>query len=291
MRSYRGSGAYTTDDHHTGVLTEHTKIDDGRWHHRFGASWVKTTDFCLERARLEQMDLLPVVETDAAEIGTAVHSVVEANLDLWTGGEALSLNDSVDLFQSEFSVAMQRPAFQWKKYTEPSARKFGAACVTSFYNDVLFALPHEGLNEHRFVLPFVEDDERVIELSGTIDRVDTMIRDWKTNGSRRYEEWEYKRWNTQATVYTWAAVRLGLVDPLCDEWPFEFVVMMPNQVHRFTVMRTEAYWDFLKEKVVNLARLIEKDLSAWPLNDNHALCSPKWCPAWSQCKGKNGLEF
>lgn len=291
MRSYRGAGTYWSDDHHTGTAVEHDKIDDGRWHHKFGASWVKTVDLCAERARLEAMHEMPNVESDAANVGTACHSAFEANLDLWALGEALSRSDSLELFNDEFSLLMAHPDFSWKKYTERSARKFGMECVAAFYDEVLFTLPQEGRNEIKFVLPIYEDDERVIEMSGAIDRVDEIIRDWKTNGSRKYEEWEYKRWNVQATTYTWAAVQLGLVPPDADSYPFEFCVMMPKGVHRFEVRRDIAHWDFLRSKVTNIARLIESGVAPWPLNDNHALCSPKWCPAWDQCKGKNGLEF
>lgn len=582
------------------MLTEHEQEDDGRWHHRFGASWIKTTDLCAERARQEMYHELPNVETDASNVGTAVHAVIEANLDLWKEGEALSLVDSVELFNDEFSVAMQHPDFQWKKYTEKSARKFGGECVTAFYDEVLFTLPQEGRNEHRFVLPFVEDDERVIELSGTIDRVDTIIRDWKglatdtpiptpsgwttmgelavgdlvygakgrpcrvteksaihtrpcyrltfddgsslvadnvhlwstnigvlstvairsalktsavwienaqpldalipaplpldpyllglwlgdgssaagrmhcshedqpeifgafteggftlgtfngsisrgivglqarlselgvlgrkhipapylrasipdrlallqglmdtdgtwnatrgqacfdnsngaladgvhelvcslgmrasvfdgqkeigrpyrriaftpdgfnpfrlrrkanaastegsiksrrryikgieptltvptqciqvdapdslylagrqmvpthnTNGSRKYEEWEYRRNATQPTVYTWAGVQLGLTEADENgEVPFEYVVMMKNEVHRFTVLRHPGHWQAMQQKVTHLALLIESGLEQWPVNYDSALCSPKWCPAWSGCRGK-----
>lgn len=251
---------------------------------------MKTTDLCMERARQEMWHELPNVESDAANVGTAVHVVIETNLDMWKDGEALSLSDSLALFNDEFSVMMQHPDFEWKKYTEKSARSFGEGCTTSFYNEVLFTLPQEGINEHQFVLPIVEDDERVIEMSGTIDRLDEILRDWKTNGSRKYEEWEHKRWNVQATTYTWAAMMLGLV-PEGQPIPFEFVVMMKGAVHRFTVYRDLFHWSFLKDKVTNIAQLIESGVSPWPLNDNHALCSPKWCPAWDKCKGRNGLEF
>lgn len=302
MRSYRGAGTQLTDDHHTGTPTALEQVDDGRWHHRFGASWLKTTDLCLERARLEGHHLMPRVESDAANVGTAVHAVIETNLDLWVDGDALSWSDSIELFNHEFSTLMLDPDFQFIKYTERSARTFGERCTGAFYEHVLPTLPQQGRNETKFVLPFVEDDDRVIELSGAIDRIDEIIRDWKTNGSRKYEEWEYKRWGLQPTVYTWAALALGLVDfpvvnagdvdgPIDGPIPFEYVVMSASGVQRFTVYRGKPEWDFLKAKCVRIAKLIEAELDEWPLQDNHALCSPRWCPAWSACKGKDGLVF
>jgi hypothetical protein len=29
------------------------------------------------------------------------------------------------------------------------------------------------------------------------------------------------------------------------------------------------------------------DGMSWPMNDQHALCSPKWCPFWDGCKGSH----
>jgi len=253
VKSYRGAGTYFTDDHHDGVLTEHEKIDDGRWHHRFGASWLKTTDICLERARKEHTHEMPEEESDAACVGTALHTVIETNLQC-----ELSLADSVDLWHHEFSTLMQLPSFTWKKYTEEQARRFGEGCVTTFYTQVLDTIPRECKLETRFVLPFVEDNSRVIELSGAI-------------------------------VYTWAAVMLGLVD--YGTVPFEFVVMNAKEAQRVPVTRNWRDWEFLKDKVTHVAELIEQEVQHWPLNDNHALCSELWCPAWDTCKGKNGLKM
>jgi hypothetical protein len=153
------------------------------------------------------------------------------------------------------------------------------------------------MTEKRFILPFYEDQDRVIELSGAIDYVDLIPRDWKTSGSGMgYEKWELQRWNIQATVYTWAAMMLGLVDPVPHstgehQFPFEFVVMGGKAVKRVTITRTEADWSWLQDKVIRLAKLIESGLDPWPVNDNHALCSPKWCPAWDDCKGSHGIEY
>ena len=285
MKSYRGAGTYFTDDHHDGVLTEHEKIDDGRWHHRFGASWLKTTDICLERARKEHTHEMPEEESDAACVGTALHTVIETNLQC-----ELSLADSVDLWHHEFSTLMQLPSFTWKKYTEEQARRFGEGCVTTFYTQVLDTIPRECKLETRFVLPFVEDEHRIIELSGAIDYAWAEgLKDWKSNGSRKYEKWEKQRWDTQATVYTWAAVMLGLVD--YGTVPFEFVVMNAKEAQRVPVTRNWRDWEFLKDKVTHVAELIEQEVQHWPLNDNHALCSELWCPAWDTCKGKNGLKM
>ena len=58
----------------------------------------------------------------------------------------------------------------------------------------------------------------------------------------------------------------------------------------FVLMSAEHY-DWLRTKCTDIARLIEVGMESWPKNDNHALCSEKWCPAWANCKGKSGITF
>ena len=56
-------------------------------------------------------------------------------------------------------------------------------------------------------------------------------------------------------------------------------------VSRVTVYRHAGDWSWLVERCLGIAALLEAAVPTWPKNDNHALCSPKWCPAWSTCKG------
>lgn len=276
------------DFHHTGTKTEMAQVDDGRFHHCFGSSWIKTSDICLERARREMTGEMPDVQTDAASVGTAVHSAIETGLNARKDGYQFDRTELVELFQMEFSLLMADPTFAWIKYRERSARSFGAKCVTHFYNEVWHTIPDEVTLEQTFVLPFYEDDERAIELSGAIDLVlPTRIGDFKTSGRGPYEEWQYKRWAVQPTVYTWAFSELGLLGSAPPSVDFEYVVMHPHGVQRFTVTRNDSDWSFLEDKVLRLAKLIECGPSEWPLNDNHALCSEKWCPAHSTCKGSH----
>lgn len=233
-------------------------------------------------------------ESDAACVGTAMHTAIETCLYEYQDGTPLSRESTVELWHEEFTELMELENFRFVKYTEASARKFGEACTRQWWDEVLPTLPTDTQLETRFVLPFFEDDERVIELSGAIDYFDGHLRDWKTNGSRRYLPWEYKRWAVQPTVYTWAAVELGLWPQFTegdDAVPFEYVVMDGKEVQRFTVERDWRDWDFLRTKALQVARLIEAELPSWPVNDNHALCSEKWCPAWAECKGANGITY
>lgn len=299
MKSYIGAGTQLTDTHHDGVGRELVQIDDGRWHHRFGASWVKTADLCPERARLEHEEKYVDIESDAAQVGTCVHTAIETCLHEQNEGEALDEATTVEIFHDAFTEAVADPRFAFIKWkTEKGPRAFGEHCVQLWHRKVLPTLPLTAKLETRFVLPFYEDDTRVIELSGAIDYCGGGLKDWKTNGRDPYEEWEYKRWAIQPTFYTWAANELGLILPTDDGYipsidgiPFEFVVLSRRGVQRFTVMRDMTHWAWLSDKLLAFAELIESGLDVWPKQDNHALCSPKWCPSWDECKGKHIAGF
>jgi len=259
-------------------------MEDGRWCHKLHQSWLNTLTLCPERARLEGVGLMPELETDAASAGTAVHAAIETNLE--SGG--LSLEDMVSIARQSFQDAVDGPHFEWKKYTPDQVDAFMVSCLSNWVAHVEPTLMGLDIQtEVVFNLPLVDDDQRVITLGGMMDVLcSTKVIDWKTNGSREYAEWEYKRWAVQPTMYTWAAHQLT-----GHTLPFEYVVMekpskrRPDGIHRFTVERGPEDWSWLAVQAVDAARLIELELDTWTKNDTHALCSPKWCPAWMQCKG------
>lgn len=293
VKSYIGPGSQYSDPYHTGTPTELVQVDDGRWHHRFGSSWLKTFDLCPERARLERegYDL----ESDAAAAGTAVHLAIQQTLDdYYASGVPYDAQTAVDLFHAEFD-SMEYEHIKYR--TAAPLHKFGETCVRAWYRRVLPTLPPQAELERRFSFALVDDEQRVIELTGTIDYWPTTegdtLRDWKTSGRGPYEEWEYRRWAIQPTTYSLAyAIGEGLFDwrdarPGELTTPFEYVVLGRHGVQRFMVERGPSDWRWLEEKVVAAARLIESGLSEWPKQDNHALCSAKWCPAFGVCKGKH----
>lgn len=271
-----------------------TFAPDGRRLHRFRQSSLKDTDICMERARFEMSGLMPKVENDAANVGTACHAGFElAITGLMDDGVAYSLEACTGAAQDELTELMKSPYWRWAKFDEAGIRRFVVQVMALWYERVLPTLQPVGMEMRFGPLVVWEDDERIIEVVGTIDYLDkTGLKDWKT-GSRKWDAWEHERWDIQPTVYSWGAVQSGLVVP--DQRgivPFEFIVLWRKnqstvELSRITVERHAGDWAWLKEKVLNIARLIEAEVPSWALNDNHALCSPTWCPAWAMCKGKN----
>ena len=257
----------------------------GAWHHRIRQSWLNTFDTCPERARYEHLGVDR--EADAAAVGTAVHRSIEYCLEsYYTTGEPLDLATQVEVFHRELD-AIDYVHVKWR--TEKAPHKCGEVCVKHWHQQVLPTLPTSGVElERSFTLALIEDDQRLVELSGTIDFYADPLRDWKTSGRGEYEEWEYRRWAIQPTVYTWARYQMLCAEGRTPSLPmeFEYVVLGRHGVQRFMVHRDHEHWSWMQDKVLTACLLIEADLAEWPKQDNHALCSPKWCDAWDLCKGK-----
>jgi hypothetical protein len=160
------------------------------------------------------------------------------------------------------------------------------------------------LIEWGFDLPFTtvpvkkfgkRQEEIPVYLSGTADIVyNNQVWDWKTAGSE-YRRWEYQRWGRQPDVYTWAAVQSGLVVPDSNgQVEFLFKVFVRNnnldeQPQTVSVVRSANNWSWLEtvvHRLVNFAYNMGLDRE-WPLDDQHVLCSPKWCTFFDVCKGSH----
>lgn len=271
--------------------------DEGRYIHTFRQSSLNELDTCAERGRLTMTDLMPKVETDAAAVGTAVHAGVELYANALIEGEYAEMNDVRDTAHDEFTRISQLPEFAWKKYNEGQARRLIDACIDEFYASGL----SERLDPIAVELPFgpitvYEDDQRVVRITGTVDLVDRRMgaADYKTAGdARKYkggfggDAWQLARWAIQPTVYSAALVAEGFLDP-DGPWDFTYLAFglgVPAELLELTVQRTVGDLQWLNLKALGWAKLVEADLDEWPRNDNHALCSPKWCPAWDLCKG------
>lgn len=266
---------------------------DGRAVYTFRQSSLKDLDLCGERARRNMLGLDPARETDAAAVGTAMHAAAEACLAEHNDGQALTLSDTLEVWEQAFREIERLPNFVWVKYDPTSARKFGRLVTTYWYEQILptIAPSADALLEEHFSLVMHEDAHEVVKLSGTIDYIcGNDLRDWKTSG-RKWQRWEHQRWDVQATAYTWAAHQLGHAELVRGVMPFEFDVMTKDGADRIIVTRTEADWTFLSDKVLSVLPLLKANLPVWAKNDAHVLCSETWCEAFSACKGRNGLKM
>jgi hypothetical protein len=254
--------------------------DDGITRVYFRQSWINNFLLCNDRARLD-------VESDetneAAALGTSWHGGIEAALRGEADTPSQVAEASIGVLQAlehtfEYDDLTHDKACQhlrhWSKMlrTQPE--------FVSLYDNP------DRLIEQAFEVHLDTMGDVELYLVGTIDAIDnpTCVIDWKTS-SRKYQRWEKQRWAVQPTVYAEACRQMGWVND--EKVDFRFVVFERNLARdapeTIRVTRGPGHTAWLTRMLWRAYDL--RQLDTWPLNDQHALCSEKWCPAWSQCKG------
>lgn len=263
---------------------------------------------CLEKLRLDTVAVGPRLENDAATVGTALHATIEHEL----GGRVYT---DMHACQAHAAHAFLQLLEEYRDAGSPYAcSSFGThdkaielltklACAWYLSPEREELLTAEQLLvEWQFDLPFGQIDvkkhgkkaEQVpVFLAGTADIIhNNMVWDWKTSGSE-YRRWEYQRWGRQPDVYTWAAAESGLIAPSTDgTYEFQFKVFVRGADPKLgcqtvQVFRSPNNWEWLREIIsqfVNFSYNMGLD-RVWPLDDQHVLCSPKWCSFFQGCKG------
>ena len=198
------------------------KDADGRWVHTWvRQSSIKTSDMCLERWRTDIFNLVSERIKDASTLGTVCHAVAEDALNSRKDGIAeMSLRDMNDAFGYYWEEAV--PTIEvWNNYTPESAHEAGLGKIANWYDEV-FPLVKPVLVEYTFDVPLIDNDERLVRMTGTVDLVEeNRLWDWKFPG-RDYtrERWQYERWDVQSIAYCYA---LGIPN-------FSYAVMHPDGV-------------------------------------------------------------
>lgn len=278
---------------------------DGHGIH-FRQSDISSYVTCPEQFRWEADAILnggvPIrSESDAALAGTSLHAVIEAEL---TGAESFEhLDDAVgyaiDFYQTQVAsfdaegVPFVMGTFRtYEKGLLAAAELVGEWWISKPRDIYMFTEGHRNLVcEWDFDVPFaVHPNGLPIYLSGTSDMIveDDRVVDWKSSG-RSYKRWEKQRWAVQPTVYTYAAQYEGLVTPKNGVVEFDYWVFLRDGGghEKVTVSRGPGQWLWLEQRVIQMVDMLEAKLDRWPMNDSHALCSPKWCPVWDLCKGQH----
>lgn len=256
--------------------------------HTFSQSWLNEFFTCPERARLQRAGEYPLDDSDASAKGTALHTGIQTVLNGW-GPYAVAEKAALETFHE---IADQ-PHFRWVKVkTRETACDHIRKSFALWYDQVYPQLGQPLWVEHPFEFVAYQDDERVIKLRGTVDFMDEYpcLYDWKFSANdEKYgaHGWELARWSLQSTVYTWAAVQAGHFESI-EDIPFIFVNIGPysREPQYLETTRNLENFGFLQQQLIHIAELIEADVPRWPLSDQHALCSPKWCLMWDKCKGK-----
>lgn len=264
---------------------------------------------CMEHLRLQTLASGPRMETDAATVGTCMHHAIESEL---REGPFNSEEEAVGWAAGEYIRVLEEYQESGASYVMSSFNNHTAAVlaldrlVRSWYNCddriALMASHETPLVEWHFDLPFSEVQVKKhgkkaevipVRLAGTADLVwSNQVWDWKSAGSE-YKRWEYQRWGRQPDVYTWAAAQSGLIFPDAQGlYDFKFKVFVRRAEIRppqtVDITRSPKNWEWLGQTVDRVVNhMYNMGLETpWVMDDQHVLCSPKWCPFWDQCKGK-----
>jgi len=265
-------------------------------------SWLNDAMMCPERSRLLKLFPESRRENDSAMMGTAVHKGIEAVLTGVVSDADAAADVAVGWFKSRRQelIAEGRDVFvtntnplQWYSHIDTMTK--------AWFRDVSPLVERGGLVEHQFCQQVATVDSPVVGqfslfFEGTIDYIApsaesglVTIWDWKTS-SRKYFEAEKQSRDVQSAVYVSAIVASGAA-----EFPvgFKFGVMTRSgsSVGQIVnIVRSEEHFRWIVSQassVVNGFLLSERFLpdGSWMRNDQHHLCSVRWCPVWSKCKG------
>lgn len=255
-------------------------------------SWLNTLTICPERARYDIT--LPSWRrgSDATAIGTGMHSAIEEYL-----------NNGIESFEHFHTVAEQAVM---EELAKPNVVRGGVdadkiplyveSMSKAFYDDIAPDVVKGGLTEHNF---HIVSDWMVggysLGFSGTIDYIapDGTIWDWKT-AARAYSAGEKQKQSIQASVYSYAVqelIKQGHIPyELSTLTDFKYGVMVRQekprgQIVHITRSAGQIEW-MLHQVTASVSSVLQRGTeSAWIRNDQHNLCSAKWCDYWSICKG------
>lgn len=256
-------------------------------------SWLNDVMICPERARLSVQ--LPDWRqgSDATHIGTAVHAGIESILN----GATVKAGKVVAAEKLNYLIDAE--PYKINSTNGPEhMREYVGILMDSFSEFILPNVKLGGKTEVPFGVKLFDlpedtsvpaDCQPAVWLGGTIDYVDPdgIIWDWKTAG-RKYSQGEKQRQSIQATAYAIACVEMGWAPDYPVTFKYGVMTRTSKSVGQIVpVIRTQAHVDWFKHQVNSVVQpFATLGLETpWMANDQHGLCSEKWCPYWSICKG------
>lgn len=270
---------------------------------RFRQSWLDTVMRCPERGRLAIVHPEMDGEGDAAFAGTSFHAACEEFL-----GGRLEWDDMVE-FAREYAWRGTRDGImkdgvnrkvQFKSFSDVDELVYHAGnCVSGWQKDIYPELVRldmvDGDQEVEFQFAAFVYRGHTIWLQGTVDHIPSrgnMIWDWKSSGSD-YRQKEKQSKAIQPTAYAAAAINgeFGREFVLPLEFSYGVAIRLKTKARGqvVTVERRQAHIDFMYRRIRHYVDLyLDLGLDReWPMNEDHFLCSAKWCPWYEGCRGSH----
>jgi hypothetical protein len=267
-------------------------------------SWLNEFTTDAERARLSMLHPELNRDTDAASLGTGVHAAIEAYL---LG--ILPMQNMVEYARHVAAETITDGTITWVDLNPELYVDHAGFLTQAWINDISGWVPLGGQTEVKFEIDTgrtvgdSDGDEWALWFEGTIDYIPPDVQthgviDWKTSG-RNYQQWEKQRWALQPSIYTYACVN-EILDDVKYPLDFHYGVMLradrrengatiaaQGKGQRVTIRRFESHGEWAITQALTAAEFVLNYgvHKPWPRNDQHALCSPKWCDFWDRCKG------
>jgi hypothetical protein len=247
---------------------------------------------CGEAWRRRYIAKEPQSSTPALVFGSAFHNTVEGYIENRAGWNDVAGKDGpnslLDFWHSHWSAAVER---------EPNC-EWGADTPEEHYNEGIRLLGNPELMQMLNRLTPLRDDqglfmERKVELRvpgvpvpiiGYIDLVtnDGIPGDFKTSA----QQWSQDKAKAelQPLFYLAALNQLGRSVPGLR---FRHYVVTKAKQSKVQLLETQHTWDsifWLYGLIQQVWRAIENE--SYIVNPHAWLCSPKFCPAFSKCRGK-----
>ena len=269
------------------------KIDEENKRVFVRQSWLKDMLLCPERSRLSVLQPEFKTQNDSAAIGTAVHAGIEAVLTQRCSGA-----DAPDVSLVRFKE-MEAEGIRNTNVNPESWHQHVVGLTQAWVNDIMPHVPSGGASEVKFQVPTGQySNGYELWFEGTMDYLhQDGAWDWKTS-ARKYSLLEKQSQDIQSSIYTYAGNKLGVIE---EKSIFRFGVMVrTNNPYGqiLSVSRSKAHGDFVIKQALSAVAyafaMTEKTGiptdERWLINDQHYLCSQRWCPWWSVCKGAHISE-
>ena len=257
-------------------------------------SWLGDALMCPERARLTALHPETRKENDSAMMGTAVHAGIEQVLNSEIQPEDIGDYSVNAFFEREKALNAEGKKINITNTDPKNWAKHINSMANAWVSDIMPHVPLGGISEYKFATKVADVDNELFEyelwFEGTMDYFHPKgIWDWKT-AARKYYQAEKQTQNVQSAVYAEASHVLGMIDYPVE---FNFGVMIRNASSTgqiVSISRTPEHGQWIIDQTIALVNNLltvqaKMPSSRWIVNDQHYLCSQRWCPVWSMCKG------
>lgn len=252
-------------------------------------SWLKDMLLCPERSRLSVTQPEFKTTNDSAAIGTAVHAGIEAVLN-----NNCSTKDASEISLKRF-LEIEEEGIKHTNVEPNTWHRHVISLTNAWVKDIYPHVPLGGQSEVKFVAPTGSSvNGYQLWFEGTMDYVhEKGIWDWKT-AARKYSALEKQSQDVQSSIYTYAAHVLGFTKENVSTFNFGVMIRVNEAYGQIlSVNRSKAHGDFVIKQAMSavaygFAMSDETGTptkNRWLINDQHYLCSDRWCPWWSVCKG------